>query len=403
MGIAGLALLALITVGLSRLKPAAPTVEKSTVWLDTVKRGEMLRQVRGNGTLVPEEIRWITASSPGRIERLPLLPGVTVTADTIIVELSNPELVQAALDAEAQVQSAEAQLEKLKVQLESDRLTQEAVVASLKSEWTLAKIDAEADEELRQAGLVPALTAKRSRAKADELEIRFQLEQRRQEIGLTAAKAQVKALEAGLINLHQQHELKQRQVGALKVKAGFAGVLQRLGEDNPLRVGQQLGAGACIARIADPTRLKAEIKVAETQAKDIQHGQVAEVDTRNGVIPGRVTRIDPAVQNGTVTVDVALEGPLPKGARPDLSVDGIITLERLDDVVYVGRPVNGQAESKLSVFKISGDGRGATRVPVELGRASVSSIEVVAGLQPGDQIILSDMSQWDAHDRIKLN
>ncbi len=403
LGIAGLALLALITVGLSRLKPAAPTVEKSTVWLDTVKRGEMLRQVRGNGTLVPEEIRWITASSPGRIERLPLLPGVTVTADTIIVELSNPELVQAALDAEAQVQSAEAQLEKLKVQLESDRLTQEAVVASLKSEWTLAKIDAEADEELRQAGLVPALTAKRSRAKADELEIRFQLEQRRQEIGLTAAKAQVKALEAGLINLHQQHELKQRQVGALKVKAGFAGVLQRLGEDNPLRVGQQLGAGACIARIADPTRLKAEIKVAETQAKDIQHGQVAEVDTRNGVIPGRVTRIDPAVQNGTVTVDVALEGPLPKGARPDLSVDGIITLERLDDVVYVGRPVNGQAESKLSVFKISGDGRGATRVPVELGRASVSSIEVVAGLQPGDQIILSDMSQWDAHDRIKLN
>ncbi len=403
LGIAGLAALAAITAGLSQLKPAAPTVDKSTVWLDTVKRGEMLRQVRGNGTLVPEEIRWITASSPGRIERLPLLPGVTVTADTVIVELSNPELIQSALDAEAQVRSSEAQLEKLKVQLESDRLTQESVVASLKSEWTLAKIDAEADEELRQAGLVPALTAKRSRAKADELEIRYQLEQRRQEIGQTSAKAQIQELDASLVNLRQQHELKQRQVAALKVKAGFAGVLQRLGDDSPLRVGQQLGAGASIARIADPTRLKAEIKVAETQAKDIQSGQVAEVDTRNGVIPGRVTRIDPAVQNGTVTVDVALEGALPKGARPDLSVDGTITLERLEDVLYVGRPVNGQAESKLSVFKVTGDGRGASRVPVELGRASVSSIEVVSGLQTGDQIILSDMSQWDAHDRIKLN
>lgn len=403
IGVAGVAVLAAITVALSRLEPAVPTVDKATVWTDTVKRGPMLREVRGNGKLVPEEIRWVTATSPGRIERIPLLPGVTVTADTVLLELSNPELVQAAFDAQAAVEAGQAQLEKLKVQLESERLAQESAIATLKSDLTLAEIEAEADEKLRQEGLVPDLTAKRSRAKADDLNQRYQLELKRLEIIEKSAQAQLLAQETELDKLRRQFELKQRQVEALKVRAGLNGVLQRLGDDQPLRVGQQLSAGANIARVADPTKLKAEIKIAETQAKDIQHGQTAMIDTRNGVIPGHVTRIDPAVQNGTVTVDVGLDGPLPKGARPDLSVDGTITLERLEDVLYVGRPVNGQSDSQISLFKVTHDGGEAVRVPVQLGRSSVSTIEVKGGLRIGDQVILSDMSQWDEYDRIRLN
>ncbi len=396
------AALALVTIGLSRLQPAAPAIEKSTVWTDTVKRGAMLREVRGNGTLVPEDIRWITATSPGRIERIPLLPGITVTADTVLVELSNPELVQAAFDAESKVSAGEAGMEKLKVQLESDRLTQESAIASLKSDLVLASIEADADEKLRQAGLVPELGAKRSRAKADELQARHALEQQRLAINAKSAQAQLKVQEAELAALRTQCQLRKQQVEGLKVRAGFAGVLQRLGDERPLQLGQQLTAGAAIARIADPSRLKAEIKVAETQAKDIQHGQPAVVDTRNGIIPGHVVRIDPAVQNGTVAVDVALDGPLPKGARPDLSVDGTIELERLQDVLYVGRPVQSQADSKTSLFRLADNGKAAVRVPVKLGRSSVSTVEVVEGLQVGEQVILSDMSQWDAHDRVRL-
>jgi len=362
----------------------------------------MLREVRGNGTLVPEDIRWITATSPGRIERIPLLPGVTVTADTVLVELSNPELAQAAFDAESKVSAGEAGLEKLKVQLESERLTQESAVASLKSDFVLASIEADADEKLRQDGLVPGLVAKRSRARADELEARHKLEQERLAIQAKSAQAQLKVQEAELATLRKQCQLKQQQVEGLKVRAGFAGVLQRLGEDRPLQVGQQLSAGAAIARIADPTKLKAEIKVAETQAKDIQHGQAAAIDTRNGIIPGHVVRIDPAVQNGTVTVDVALDGDLPKGARPDLSVDGTITLERLEDVLYVGRPVQSQPDSKAALFRVVESGKAAVRVPVKLGRSSVSTVEIVQGLDVGDQVILSDMSQWDAHERVRL-
>ena len=402
-GVCGVVALALITLALSQLEPAAPTVDKATIWMDTVKRGPMLREVRGNGTLVPEEIRWVTATSAGRIERLPLLPGVTVTADTVLLELSNPELKQAAFDAESALQAARAQMDKLSIQLQSDRLAQESVIANLKSEFTLAQIEAEADEKLRQDGLVPELAAKRSRANADELKTRHELEVKRLEIADQAARVQLASQTNEVINLSRQLELKQQQVAALKVRAGVNGVLQRLGDEQPLRIGQQLGAGATIARIANPSRLKAEIKIAETQAKDIQHGQRAVIDTRNGVIPGHVTRIDPAVQNGTVTVDVALDGELPKGARPDLSVDGTITLEHLDDVLYVGRPVNGQTGSKISLFKVTDGGRGAVRVPVQLGRSSVSTVEIKEGLQIGDQVILSDMSQWDTQDRIRLN
>ncbi len=395
--------LAGVTFGLSRLKPAAPSVEKGALLPDTVKRGSMLREVRGNGTLVPEEILWVTASSPGRVERIFLLPGVKVTRDTVLVELSNPDLVQAAFDAESAVQSAEANLQKLKIQLESDELTEEATIATLKSDLVPAKIEAEAHEKLFAEGLVANLTAKKSRAIADELEDRLRLEKRRLEISVKSAEAQVVAQQVEMAKLRKQFALKQRQVEALKVKAGFDGVLQRLGDVLPLQSGQQLVDGANIARIANPLKLKAEIKIAETQAKDVMFGQSASIDTRNGLISGHVVRIDPAVVNGTVTIDVALDGPLPKGVRPDLSVDGTITLEKLENVLYVGRPVNGQSESKVSLFKYIEEGRAAVRVPVQLGRSSVSYIEIINGLQEGDQIILSDMSQWDSYDRVRLN
>lgn len=396
-------LLALVTAWLSRLEPAAPAVEKSTVLTDTVKRGAMLREVHGYGKLVPEDVRWITAPSPGRIERLPLLPGVTVTTNTVLVELSNPELVTATFDAESKVAACEAGLERLKAQLKSDRLAQESAVASLKSDLVLAGIEADADEKLRQDGLVPELVARRSRAEAEELKARHALEQKRLDIHEESAKAQLDVQAAELAPLRQQWQFKQQQVDGLKVRAGFAGVLQCLGDEQPLQVGQQLGAGAAIARIANPTKLKAEIKVAETQARDIQHGQAARIDTRNGVIPGHVVRIDPAVENGTVTVDVALDGDLPRGARPELTVDGTIELERLEDVRYVGRPVQGQPEGgTVGLFKVEPGGRTAIRVPVKLGRHSVTTVEVLEGLEVGDEVILSDLSQSDPYDRVRL-
>jgi HlyD family secretion protein len=399
----GLAAITLITVALSRLKPAAPSVDKASVWSDAVKRGSMLREVRGNGTLVPEEIRWITAASPGRVERILLLPGVTVKPDTVIIELSNPELEQAAFDAESQLRGAESQLERLKAQLDNDRLTQESAISNLKSDLTLAEIEADAQESLLESGLIPSLIAKRYRATANELKTRHQMETKRLANMDRSAKAQLVAQESDLEKFRQQSRLRKQQVAALRVQAGMEGVLQRLGDGPPLQSGQQLGAGANIARIANPAKLKAEIKIAETQAKDIQHGQSVSIDTRNGLIPGHVVRIDPSVLNGTVTVDVALDAPLPKGARPDLSVDGSITLEKLEDVLYVGRPVSAQAESKASLFKIIDGGRAAVRVSVKLGRSSVSSIEVVQGLEIGDLVILSDTAQWDACDRIRLN
>jgi HlyD family secretion protein len=399
--VAGLAALALITVGLSQLKPALPTMD-APAFIATVKRGEMLREVRGNGTLVPEEIRWITATSAGRVENILLLPGVTVQADTVLVELSNPELEQATFEAESQWHAGEAQLERLKVQLDSDRLTQRSVIASLQLDLAQATIEAAADEELRKAGLIPELTAKRTRSKADELQNRHELEQERLTMSARSTSAQLRVQEAEVERLRKQYELRQRQLAALKVRAGIAGVLQRLGDERPLQVGQQLAVGANIARIANPEKLKAEIKIAETQARDIQFDQRALIDTRNGTVVGHVVRIDPAVQNGTVTVDVKLDAPLPRGARPDLSVDGTITLERLEDVLYVGRPVNGQAESQVGLFKVVDAGKRAVRVPVKLGRASVTSIEITHGLEVGDQIILSDMSQYDSHEQVRL-
>jgi HlyD family secretion protein len=403
LGCGAVVALALVTLGLSRLQPAAPLVEKSSLWMDTVKRGEMLRQVRGNGTLVPEDIRWIPTINAGRVERILVLPGTAVKADTVMVELSNPELEQAAFEAESQVKAAKAGMANLRVQLESQKLTQRAAVASAEANYSSAKLDFEANEELGKGGLVAALTVKQSQAKAEQLATLLEIEQDRLKMSVEAALAQITEQDERIAQLDALLELKRRQIGALKVRAGMEGVLQRLGDStSSLQIGQQLSPGALVARVANPAKLKATIKIAETQARDIQLDQTAEIDTRNGVIPGHVIRIDPAVENGTVTVDVALDGPLPRGARPDLSVDGTVQLERLTDVIYVGRPVQGQADSTVGLFKVVDSGKGAVRVSVKLGRCSVSTVEIVEGLQVGEQVVLSDMSQWDAQERVRL-
>lgn len=400
----GLALITLITVGLAQLKPAAPPVERGSLLFDTVKRGQLLRQVRGNGTLVPQEIRWIPTINQGRVERIVILPGARVKADTVLVELSNPDVTQAAFDAESLVKTAEADMANLRVQLDSQKLTQRSAVATARANYSSAKLDLEVNDVLAKSGLVPAITLKQSQAKAEELANLLEIEEERLKISADATTAQLVAQETKLAQLRGQLELKRLQVEGLKIRAGVEGVLQRLGDlTNPLQEGQQLPAGALVARVAEPAHLKAAIKIAETQAKDVQLDQVAEIDTRNGVIPGHVIRVDPAVENGTVTVDIALDAPLPKGARPDLSVDGTIELERLQDVLYVGRPVQGQPESLVGLFKVTEGGRAATRVQVKLGRTSVSAVEILQGLQIGDQIILSDMSQWDSFERVRLN
>jgi len=393
-----------VTFGLSRLKPAAPAVEKSSIWMDTVKRGEMLRQVRGNGTLVPEDIRWLPTVSAGRVERILILPGERVKADTELVELINPELEQAFFDAESQVKATKAEMANLRVQLESQKLTQRSAVASAQANYTSAKLDSDVNEQLGKAGLVAELTVKQSKAKAEQLKTLFEIEQDRLKMCTEASNAQIAEQEEKIAQFDAQWQLKRRQVEALKIRAGMDGVLQRLGDlTGPLQIGQQLPAGALVARVANPTKLKAMISVAETQARDVQLDQAAEIDTRNGLIPGHVVRINPAVENGTVTVDVVLDGPLPKGARPDMSVDGTIQLERLQDVLYIGRPVQGQPESKVGLFKVVENGSAAVRVTVNLGRSSVSTIEITDGLQVGDRIILSDMSQWDSYQRVGLN
>jgi HlyD family secretion protein len=366
-----------VSVGLSRLKPAAPTVEKSTVWFDTVKRGPMVRQVRGLGVLVPEDIRWIPAATQGRIERIVIRPGAVVTPDTVIMELSDPTLQQAELDAASQLKAAEANLAAMRVRVQNDLLAQEASAASLQADYQQAKLQAEADTELGKQGLLADLPVKISQMKAAQLEMRNKVERLRSAL-----------------------KLRQSEVAQLKVRAGMPGVLQILGDK--IEEGARVGPGINLARVADPARLKAELKVPETQAKDVQIGQSVSVDTRNGLISGRVSRIDPAVVQGSVTVDVALVGELPKGARPDLSVDGTIELERLDDVLFVGRPTYGQEQSKIMLFRLEPDGVTAVHVPVTLGRTSVTTVEIKSGLKAGDQVILSDMSQFDSFDRVRI-
>ncbi len=387
-----------VSVGLSRLKPAAPTVERSTVWIEPVKRGPMVRQVRGLGTLVPEDIRWIPVLTDARVDELVLRPGAIVKPDSIILKLSNPDLEQATEDATLQRKGAEADLLNTKARLESDLLTQRATAATVYSDYEQAKLDLERKEKLYKDGLAPDMDLKIAQFKAQELEKRNQIELDRVETQKKAAEAQIATSVAKVEQLRALEALKRKQMDALNVRAGINGIL----ELEPVEVGQRVTAGTNVARVADPTRLKAQIRIAETQAKDVQIGQSAEVDTRNGVVEGKVSRVDPSVVNGTVTVDVIFSVPLPAGARADLTVDGTIELERMADVIYVGRPAFGQEQSTVGLFKLTADGQYANRVQVKLGRSSVNTIEILGGLQPGDQVILSDMSAWDRFDRIQL-
>ena len=394
----GVAAIGGITFGLTRLKPAAPTLEKSTAVIDTVKRGQMLREVRGNGTLVPQLVRWVPAPSDGRVERIPVQAGVVVDADTVIAELSNPQMEQEAIDAEFQVKAAEADKESLRSRLASESMTQESSIAGINAQYSQAKLQLETDEVLGKQGLVPDLLLKISRMQVQTLGNRLKVERDRLAVGNKSVKAQINAQESRIQQFRALARLKRDQATGLKVRAGTSGVLQEVS----VQVGQQVTPGFNIARVADPASLKAELKIAETQIKDVKLGQPVAVDTRNGIIQGQVQRIDPAAREGTFTVDVTLIGPLPASARPDLSVDGTIELERLLDVLYVGRPAFGQGQQTVGLFRLTPDGQEAVRVQVTLGRSSVSTIEVVNGLKEGDQIILSDTSSVDSYDRIRV-
>jgi HlyD family secretion protein len=388
-----------VTFALSRLKPAAPTVDRNLVWTDTVKRGPMVRQVRGLGTLVPEEIRWIAARTDGRVDRIVLRPGAIVKPDSVILVLSNPSVIEAASSAESQLRSAEAELGNLKVTVQKGVLDAEAALANAKAAFETNRLQAEVNDDLFKDGLVSTLELRRSKVAAEDASTLYEIEQKRFAFTKESIAPQLAVKEAEVERIRAQAKLRNDEADALSVRAGMPGVLQVL----PVEVGAQVQPGANLARVADPARLKAEVRIAETQAKDIQIGQIASIDTRNGIVNGHVSRIDPSVQNGTVTVDVSLQGELPRGARPDLSVDGTIELERLDDVIYVSRPAFGQERSTVGIFKLDSDGVYATRTQVQLGRSSVNTIEIVNGLRPGDRVILSDMTQWDASERIRLN
>jgi HlyD family secretion protein len=394
----GVLLLAGVTFGVSRLKPAAPSVDKSTVWTGDVQRGLMVREVRGLGTLVPVEIDWLPAQTDGRVIKRLLLPGAVVKPDTVILQLSNPQLQQEVLDAEAQLNAAEADYENLKVQINSDLLNQKSITATVRSDYEQAKIQHTVDKQLVTEGLTAKVTEELSAVKEQQLGLRLKLEEDRTRNAEDSEKARLDAGQSRVAQQKAMYQLRKSQLDALTVRAGIDGVLQSV----PVEVGQSVVPGTNLARVADPKHLKAEIKIAETQAKDVAIGQKASIDTRNGIVPGHVVRIDPSVVNGTVTVDVYMDGPLPEGARPDLSVDGTITLEKLNNVMYVGRPVHGEADSTISLFKLVDDGSEAERVTVKLGRTSVNTVEILQGLQVGDKVILSDMSAWDNYDRIRL-
>lgn len=392
-----------ITLGVSRLKPAAPSVEYSTIWPDTVKRGSMLRQVRGLGSLVPipEDVRLIPAETDVRVERILILPGTPVKPDSLIMELSNPQVTQEALNADLDLKSAEAEYHNTKAKVDSDLMNLKGEAATVEADYENARRDAKANRELAKIGVLSQSALDASLAKEKEMQTRHQIEEDRIAESTKAVETQLAVQQATIEQKRALAALKHRQLDALKVRAGIVGVLQAV--EPPLQVGQRVTQGTILAKVVQPDHLKAELKIPETQAKDIRDRQYAEIDTHNGVVKGHVSRIDPAVLNGTVTVDVTLDEPPPDGARPDLSVDGTITLERLDNVLYVGRPAFGQEKSTVSMFKLDPDGKSATRTRVELGRSSVNTIEIVRGLKEGDQVILSDMSRWDANDHIRLD
>ena len=358
----------------------------------------MVRQVRGTGTLVPERIRWIPATTDGTVERIVIRPGALVAPDTVIVELSNPELEQSTLEARLNLEAAEARYSNRQVEVERDLLDQRATLATTEAQRKTARLQADADGQLFTQGLVSSLQLQQSQSAEQEFDTRYALEQERLQMATDTVEAQLAVEQAEVDRLRTLYELRRQQMADLRVRAGMPGVLQQV----PLDEGQRITTGTNLARVGDPAVLKAELRIAETQARDVQIGQTAVIDTRNGIVAGHVTRIDPAVENGTVTVDVALDGELPRGARPDLTVDGTIELERMGDILFVGRPVFGQEESVVSLFKVEADGTHASRMRVSLGRASVNTIEVLEGLQPGDQVVLSDMSSWDQFDRVRI-
>jgi len=398
--IVGILVIAAVTVAVYRLRPAAPSVERGTVWPDTVKRGSMLRQVRGVGSLVPsqEAVLQIPAETEATVVRIRMLPGSLVKADTVLLEMSNPAVEQTSIDADLQLKEAEAEYQSQRMKLESDLMNEKAGAATVQADYSQAQLQAQTDKALYDLGVISGLAYKASKGKSDELTTRNGLEGERLASTQKSIDSQLAEQQSKVEQTRVLAQLKKKQLEALKVRAGIDGVLVEL----PLHVGEHVSPGTMLAKVVQPNHLMAELKVAETQARDVQIGEPASVDTHNGVISGEVMRVDPAVQNGTVTVDVKLTGDLPKGARPDLSVDGTVDLERLDNVLYVGRPAFGQENSTISLFKVGPDGHEATRVPVKVGRASVNYIQVLDGLREGDTVILSDMSRWDNTDRIRL-
>lgn len=395
---AGVLAFAIAALGISRLEPAAPSVDAGTVWIETVKRGPMLREVRGTGTLVPEEIRWIPAVTEGRVDAILVYPGTEVSADTVILDLNDPQQVQASLDAELRRRAADAELRSLEARLESQKLEQMSMLGRTRSEYEQARLRANADEELAKQGLVADINRQISKKAADELEKRVSFEEQRLAALESSIQAQMASQSAAVEQVRAIEELQKGRTESLRVRAGIDGVLQQVS----VEVGQRVTPGTILAKVVQPQKLKAQLRIAETQARDVQVGLPALIDTRNGKVEGKVSRVDPAAQGGTVTVDIAIAGELPRGARPDMTVDGTIELERLDDVLFVGRPVHAAENASIGLFRVGEDGI-ATRVSVAVGRTSVSTIEVKNGLAEGDRVILSDMSAWDEYERVKLD
>jgi HlyD family secretion protein len=399
MLVAAVAAIVLVTLGIRQIEPAAPPVEKGTIWIETVKRGPMLREVRGPGTLVPVDVRLISVPVEGRVEKIPALPGIKVEPETVLLELSDPQVEQAALEAESQLRASEADYDNLRAQLESELLNQQAQVSAARSNAEEAKLQADADEVLAKEGLIPEINLKKSRLRSIQSQKQSQIESERFEKGARANQAQLAAQRARVDQMRGLFELRRRQLDSLKVRAGIPGVLQEL----PVQVGQRVAPGTTLARVARPENLKAELRIPESQARDVTAGMPATIDARTGsTVRGTVMRVAPSAQEGSVIVDVAFDEPLPKGARPNLSVDGTIQIEKLNNVIYVGRPAIGQPNQMVQLFKLVKDGKEAVRVPVKLGRSSVTTIEILSGLKPGDQVILSDTSAQDDFERIRL-
>jgi RND family efflux transporter MFP subunit len=395
---------AVLVFAVSRLKPAAPTVDRSTVWTDVVKRGPLVRQVRAStGSLVPREdsIELIPAQTDATVVRIRVLPGAVVTPDTILLDMTDPQLEQEVLNAQLALKAAEADYKSLQATLQSTLMDKKTAAAQVSADYSQDQLQAQTDKALYDLGVISGLAYQKSKGTADQLTTQHQLSQQQLDVNQKAIEVQLASQKTKIDQAQALLNLYQRQAGALQVRAGISGSLAPLA--TPVQVGQHVTAGTSVAEVIQLDKLKAALQIAETQARDIQIGQPASIDTHNGVIPGHVTRIDPSVVNGTRTVDVMLDGPLPPGAVPQLSVDGTIDLERMTDVIYVGRPALGNENSTVTLFKIDADGKGATRVPVKVGRASVNDIQVIEGLKEGDQVILSDMSRWDSVDRIRLD